>query len=273
MQSCACATARRCSTRSAGSRSSKADSRRPASAWRPPTTRLRLAQLRRSGRYRVHLEGLGEPTAWKTRPHAAREPGAREGSIVLVGDISRSDLSPALRERMRQLGIKRAGRASHRRPRRGPCSALYSAEPQEFDRDEIDLLERLTREIDYAVDFIAKSERLEYLAYHNPVTGLPNRSAFRERAAAAAGAGRRWWSPWSTSCGSATSTIRAVAASATSCCARSATRLQQTAGADAIVAHPEAGCIPARLSGDRRSRGGGRASRCVARRLRPRAVR
>ena len=42
------------------------------------------------------------------------------------------------------------------------------------------MLERLTAEIDYARDFIAKSERLEYLAYHHPVTGLPNRTCFNE---------------------------------------------------------------------------------------------
>jgi EAL domain-containing protein (putative c-di-GMP-specific phosphodiesterase class I)/GGDEF domain-containing protein len=58
--------------------------------------------------------------------------------------------------------------------------SLYSDSPQGYDDEEIALLERLTAEIDYGRDFIAKSERLEYLAYHHPVTGLPSRTAFAE---------------------------------------------------------------------------------------------
>ena len=57
---------------------------------------------------------------------------------------------------------------------------LFAGTPQAFDDEEIDLLRRLTDEVDYARDFIAKSERLEFLAYNNPTTSLPNRTAFRD---------------------------------------------------------------------------------------------
>ena len=57
---------------------------------------------------------------------------------------------------------------------------LFAGMPQTFDDEEIDLLRQLTDEVDYARDFIAKSERLEFLAYSNPTTGLPNRTAFYE---------------------------------------------------------------------------------------------
>ena len=57
---------------------------------------------------------------------------------------------------------------------------LYAAEPQRFAAEEIALFERLADEIDFAVDFISKGEQLEYLAYHNPVSGLPNRTAFQK---------------------------------------------------------------------------------------------
>ncbi|MFC5570363.1 EAL domain-containing protein [Lysobacter yangpyeongensis] len=58
---------------------------------------------------------------------------------------------------------------------------LYAGEAQRFGEEEIALFERLADEIDFAVQFISKSEQLEYLAYHNPVSGLPNRAAFQKR--------------------------------------------------------------------------------------------
>jgi PAS domain S-box-containing protein/diguanylate cyclase (GGDEF)-like protein len=58
---------------------------------------------------------------------------------------------------------------------------LYAGEPQLFGQEEIALFERLADEIDFAVEFISKGEQLEYLAYHNPVSGLPNRASFQKR--------------------------------------------------------------------------------------------
>jgi diguanylate cyclase (GGDEF)-like protein len=59
----------------------------------------------------------------------------------------------------------------------GLCAAM----PQPFGPEEVALFERLVDEIDFAVEFIAKGEQLTYLAYHNPVSGLPNRAAFQAR--------------------------------------------------------------------------------------------
>lgn len=103
----------------------------------------------------------------------------RRGQRILTPDYSRSDAPAALRAAMERVGVA----AQIALPIGAPPWAvlvLYSNAPQDFDSDELALLERLTAEIDHARDFIAKSERLEYLAYHNPVTGLPSRTSFSE---------------------------------------------------------------------------------------------
>jgi diguanylate cyclase (GGDEF)-like protein len=58
---------------------------------------------------------------------------------------------------------------------------LFSELAQRTDEEETELLARLAGDIAHAAEFLDKSERLEYLAYHNPVTGLPNRAELRER--------------------------------------------------------------------------------------------
>lgn len=102
-----------------------------------------------------------------------------QGERIVTPDYARSSESDALRAAMASVGVA----AQVALPIGSPAWAvlgLFSAEPQQYDAEEIALLERLTAEVDYARDFIAKSERLEYLAYHNPVTGLPSRTSFSE---------------------------------------------------------------------------------------------
>lgn len=59
--------------------------------------------------------------------------------------------------------------------------ALASATESGFEPAEIDLLKRIADELDHAREFIARSERLEYLAYRNPESGLPNRASLTQR--------------------------------------------------------------------------------------------
>jgi len=58
---------------------------------------------------------------------------------------------------------------------------LYSADGGVFDQEEIKLLEEMAGDISFALDHIAKSERLDYLAYYDGLTGLPNRNLFHEQ--------------------------------------------------------------------------------------------
>ena len=73
--------------------------------------------------------------------------------------------------------------------------ALYAADSGFFDDDEVKLLLELAGDISFALEHIANTERLDYLAYYDELTGLANRKLFLERAEqkllAAGGVGRK----------------------------------------------------------------------------------
>ncbi|MEO6423144.1 MAG: EAL domain-containing protein [Candidatus Nitrotoga sp.] len=62
---------------------------------------------------------------------------------------------------------------------------LYASEPNFFDMEEIKLLTELTANISYALEYIKKEEKLNYLAYNDVLTGLPSRTLFHDRLAQA----------------------------------------------------------------------------------------
>ncbi|MGR9115624.1 MAG: EAL domain-containing protein [Gammaproteobacteria bacterium] len=59
--------------------------------------------------------------------------------------------------------------------------ALYAPEINVFDKEEMDLLIEMAGDISFSLDHFKKEERLNYLAYFDAVTGLPNRSLFLDR--------------------------------------------------------------------------------------------
>ncbi len=61
------------------------------------------------------------------------------------------------------------------------CLLLVSEEAGFFDAAEMRLLAELAGDISFALDHIEKSERLNYIAYYDPLTGLANRTLFHER--------------------------------------------------------------------------------------------
>jgi diguanylate cyclase (GGDEF)-like protein/PAS domain S-box-containing protein len=58
--------------------------------------------------------------------------------------------------------------------------ALYAGEPGFFTPEEMKLLTELCGDISYALQNIRQQEKLDYLAYYDALTGLPNHSLFHE---------------------------------------------------------------------------------------------
>jgi diguanylate cyclase (GGDEF)-like protein/PAS domain S-box-containing protein len=60
---------------------------------------------------------------------------------------------------------------------------FYARDPGFFDQDELKLLADLAGDVSFALAAMAKEEKLNYLAYYDALTGLPNRRLFHERVA------------------------------------------------------------------------------------------
>ena len=59
--------------------------------------------------------------------------------------------------------------------------SLYADKPGFFDDEEMKLLAELAGDISFALEHIAKADKLDYLAYYDSLTGLANRTLFLER--------------------------------------------------------------------------------------------
>ena len=62
---------------------------------------------------------------------------------------------------------------------------LNSDTPDAFGEDELSLLRELAGDVSFALDHIAKTRQVDYLATHDQLTGLPNRTLFLDRLAQA----------------------------------------------------------------------------------------
>ena len=68
---------------------------------------------------------------------------------------------------------------------------LYAPEADVFDEEEMRLLVEMAGDISFALDHLEKEARLNYLAYYDAVTGLPNRTLFLDRVTQKIHAARR----------------------------------------------------------------------------------
>jgi diguanylate cyclase (GGDEF)-like protein/PAS domain S-box-containing protein len=71
------------------------------------------------------------------------------------------------------------------------CLVLAADERDSFDSAEMHLLTELAGDISFALDHLEKTEKLNYLAYYDSLTGLANRTLFLERLAQQVDAAKR----------------------------------------------------------------------------------
>ncbi|MBI2748060.1 MAG: PAS domain S-box protein [Burkholderiales bacterium] len=105
----------------------------------------------------------------------------RNKQAVVSNDIERDP-----RLALRSMAFERGSRALAVLPLMVAGEAagvlvLHAREAGFFDEREMKLLLELAGDISFALEHIEKSERLDYLAYYDPVTGLANRTLYLER--------------------------------------------------------------------------------------------
>jgi len=113
----------------------------------------------------------GKPAVWND---VANEPGVRNREPFLAHGIGAVGAFPLIVEGQ-AIGI----------------FSLHAGEARLFDQDEVGMLQELAANISFALELIAKQDRVTYLALYDPLTALPNRILFHERLTQAIEAARR----------------------------------------------------------------------------------
>src|SRR3989475_443157 len=104
-----------------------------------------------------------------------------EKKAVIANDIQ-NDPRAQMKEHCKERGISSLVMLPLVVPGEGMgVLALYAKEVGFFDDEEMKLLLELAGDISFALDHIAKAEKLDYLAYYDSLTGLANRTLFHER--------------------------------------------------------------------------------------------
>jgi len=115
----------------------------------------------------------------------------RSGETVVSNDVANDPRTP------HRAGLTREGNYSLALlpmvvdGRIAAVVALRAREPEFFDQEELGLLAEMVSNISFALELMTKQEHISYLALHDPLTDLPNRTLFQEHLTEAIEVARR----------------------------------------------------------------------------------
>jgi diguanylate cyclase (GGDEF)-like protein len=115
----------------------------------------------------------------------------RSGRAVVSNDVAGDARIPHRAELTREGNYALALLPIHVEERVAGAAILRAREPGFFDQEEMGLLAEMASNMSFALELIAKQDRIAYLALYDTHTGLPNRTLFHERLTQAAAAARR----------------------------------------------------------------------------------
>jgi diguanylate cyclase (GGDEF)-like protein len=137
------------------------------------------------GGFRLAAIGLAEPRTQEIRPVAAAGEGSAEHDFARLRLGARSVVwKDAQSGSFAALPLLTAGESAG-------LLLLYARQRDFFDEEEMRLLHELAGDIAFALRHLAQKARMDYLAYHDSLTDLPNRSLFTDRMTQALNAARR----------------------------------------------------------------------------------
>jgi diguanylate cyclase (GGDEF)-like protein len=137
------------------------------------------------GGFRLAAIGLYDPAAQALRPVAAAGEGSAEGHFERLALGARPAVwNDAESGSFVALPLVVGG---------DTAGALLLQSPVRdfFDDEEMRLLQELAGDVSFALHHLEQKARMDYLAYHDSLTDLPNRSLFTERMSQALAAARR----------------------------------------------------------------------------------
>lgn len=137
------------------------------------------------GGFRLAAIGLADPRSHQIRQVAAAGEGSAERDFARLKLGTRSLVwNDAHSGSFVALPLLAAGE-------KAGLLLLYSSQRDFFDEEEMRLLHELAGDIAFALRHLAQKARMDYLAYHDSLTDLPNRSLFTDRMTQALSAARR----------------------------------------------------------------------------------
>jgi diguanylate cyclase (GGDEF)-like protein len=137
------------------------------------------------GGFRLAAIGLAEPRTHDVRQVACAGEGSAAPDFARLGVGTRSlVVKDPQSGSLAALPLLAAGESAG-------LLLLYARQQDFFDEEEMRLLHELAGDIAFALRHLAQKARMDYLAYHDSLTDLPNRSLFIDRMTQALSAARR----------------------------------------------------------------------------------